>query len=60
MTVQTDEDGQEEIEVSDDPHDVISLNTDNIPLLVTVSKVGVPVFLPRNLDQVKMTKNGLI
>ena len=39
MIVQKDDDGQEEIELSDDPHDVIALNTDNIPVLVTVSKV---------------------
>lgn len=40
VIVQKDDDGQEEIELSDDPHDVIALNTDNIPVLVTVSKVG--------------------
>ncbi|XP_072013791.1 exosome complex component RRP42-like [Amphiura filiformis] len=40
VTVQTDDDGQEELELSDDPHDVIAINTDNVPLFITVSKVG--------------------
>ncbi|XP_022094545.1 exosome complex component RRP42-like [Acanthaster planci] len=35
-----DGEGQEEIEVSDDPHDVVLLDTSNMPVLVTVSKVG--------------------
>ncbi|XP_038070250.1 exosome complex component RRP42-like [Patiria miniata] len=40
VKVQVDSEGQEEIEVSDDPHDVVLLDTCNMPVLVTVSKIG--------------------
>ncbi len=46
VRVEDDGEGQEEIEVSDDPHDVVLLDTSYMPLLVTVSKVSVfDVFL---------------
>ena len=41
VRVEDDGEGQEEIEVSDDPHDVVLLDTSCMPLLVTVSKVSV-------------------
>lgn len=40
VTVQRDVDGVEDIEVSDNPHDYDKLDTQQLPLLVTVSKVG--------------------
>ncbi|XP_070575089.1 exosome complex exonuclease RRP42-like [Ptychodera flava] len=40
VTVSMDDEGQREIELSDDPHDCYRIDTRNIPCLVTVSKVG--------------------
>lgn len=40
VSVTVDENGQPEIEVSDDPFDVTKLNIANVPCLVTLSKVG--------------------
>ncbi|XP_072169225.1 exosome complex component RRP42-like [Diadema setosum] len=40
VRVQRDMDGTEDIEVSDNPHDYHKLDTQQLPLLVTVSKVG--------------------
>ncbi|XP_077870179.1 exosome complex component RRP42-like, partial [Saccoglossus kowalevskii] len=40
VTINVDDEGQREIELSDDPHDCSRINTENIPCLVTVSKIG--------------------
>ncbi|KAH9362357.1 hypothetical protein HPB48_018009 [Haemaphysalis longicornis] len=40
VSVSVDEDGQPEIEVSDDPFDVTKLDIANVPCLVTLSKVA--------------------
>ncbi|KAM8885052.1 exosome complex component RRP42 isoform 1-T1 [Synchiropus picturatus] len=38
--VSTDEEGGKEIELSDDPYDVVRLNVENVPCIVTLCKVG--------------------
>lgn len=40
MRVLEDEEGSKEIELSDDPYDCIRLNVENVPLIVTLSKIG--------------------
>lgn len=40
VSVAVDENGQPEIEVSDDPFDVTSLDIANVPCMVTLSKIG--------------------
>uniref|UniRef100_A0A803SVJ7 Exoribonuclease phosphorolytic domain-containing protein n=1 Tax=Anolis carolinensis TaxID=28377 RepID=A0A803SVJ7_ANOCA len=35
-----DDEGGREIELSDDPYDCIRLNVDNVPCIVTLSKIG--------------------
>ncbi|CAH1270099.1 EXOSC7 [Branchiostoma lanceolatum] len=39
VIVTADDEGQQEIELSDDPYDVKRLDVDNVPLIVTLSKV---------------------
>ncbi|XP_035680176.1 exosome complex component RRP42-like [Branchiostoma floridae] len=40
VVVTADDEGQQEIELSDDPYDVKRLDVDNVPLIVTLSKIG--------------------
>ncbi|XP_019629559.1 PREDICTED: exosome complex component RRP42-like [Branchiostoma belcheri] len=40
VIVTADDEGQQEIELSDDPYDVKRLDVDNVPLIVTLSKIG--------------------
>uniref|UniRef100_A0A8B9J3B8 Exosome component 7 n=1 Tax=Amazona collaria TaxID=241587 RepID=A0A8B9J3B8_9PSIT len=40
VRVLEDEEGSKEIELSDDPYDCIRLNVENVPLIVTLSKIG--------------------
>lgn len=40
VRVLEDEEGSKEIELSDDPYDCIRLNVENVPLIVTLSKVS--------------------
>uniref|UniRef100_A0A8C3KBX7 Exosome component 7 n=1 Tax=Calidris pygmaea TaxID=425635 RepID=A0A8C3KBX7_9CHAR len=40
VRVLEDEEGSKEIELSDDPYDCIRLNVDNVPCIVTLSKIG--------------------
>ncbi|XP_030063017.1 exosome complex component RRP42-like [Microcaecilia unicolor] len=35
-----DEEGSKEIELSDDPYDCIRLNVENVPCIITLSKIG--------------------
>lgn len=39
-----DEEGSKEIELSDDPYDCIRLNVDDVPCIVTLSKVSLTNF----------------
>ncbi|OXB65965.1 hypothetical protein ASZ78_002713 [Callipepla squamata] len=40
VRVMEDEEGSKEIELSDDPYDCIRLNVDDVPCIVTLSKIG--------------------
>ncbi|XP_055509147.1 exosome complex component RRP42 [Leucoraja erinacea] len=40
VSVLEDDEGSKEIELSDDPYDCIRLNVDNVPCIITLSKVG--------------------
>lgn len=44
MRVLEDEEGTKEIELSDDPYDCIRLSVDEVPCIVTLSKVSLTNF----------------
>ena len=39
------EKGQMDYEIPDDPHDMISINTDDVPLCITIYKVYISLYI---------------
>ena len=39
---------EQDIEISDDPYDTLPLDVSNVPILITLNKVFINLFLPYN------------
>ncbi|KFP84393.1 PREDICTED: exosome complex component RRP42, partial [Acanthisitta chloris] len=55
-----DEEGSKEIELSDDPYDCIRLNVDEVPCIVTLSKIGYRHVVDATLQEEACSLAGLL
>jgi len=56
LVVKSDDEGQIELDFSDNPSDLMSLNISNVPYAVTVNKIGQHCVIDSNLKEESVTK----
>jgi exosome complex component RRP42 len=60
LVVRSDDEGQQEIDVVDDPFAIIKLNTDNVPYAISVCKIGHNFLIDADLKEESVSKVKLI